>query len=255
MTSKKDLISIYNASVDRPLAKSSKKSSPSIKPSMLGSPCLRKNFYSYNKVEQDVKFPLRNARIVKLGDAIGKMLFEAFEQEGVAIKYRKPDGTYYKDFDGVTDDYEFRLTFPDLGVKLGKIDMVCILEDGLWLSEFKSINERGYKALRGPKPDHLIQGVLYLYLFNLALKEGKFKHIEELDSFTKAKGMRFLYYHKNGSDLKEFVVTEADQIFRDIVTKIQQIKWYSDNDVLPDGTQDYCNTCPWQKKCSRNQKS
>jgi len=252
-SSKKDLITIYNKSVDRPRKKSKTKSTPSIKPSMLGSPCMRKNFYSYNKVEEDIKFPLKNARIVKLGDAIGNMLFEAFEKEGVAIRCRKPDGSYYTGFDG-KPDYEFRLTYPELGVKLGKIDLVAVLDSRLWLGEFKSINERGFRTLNGPKPAHLVQGVLYLYLFNKALSEGMFDHIEELEPFTKAEGMKFLYYQKDGSNLKEFSVTQADDTFKSIVQKIQQIKWHAEEDVLPPKTPDFCGTCPWKNKCAQNKK-
>lgn len=221
---------------------------------MLGSPCIRKIYYSYNKSPEDIGFPLANSRIANLGTAIGKMLADAFYKEGIAIKFRKPDGTYEKDYDG-SDDFEFRVTSPDLGVKLGKIDVVAVLDDGLWLGEIKSIHDFGYSELKGPKPDHLIQGVLYLYLFNKALKDGEFSHIEELKGFEKANGIRFLYYGKNKSEIKEFVVTTADEVFKLIVTKIQQVKWHSENDVLPPMTPDYCNSCSWKDRCAKNKKA
>lgn len=234
--------------------KSSGKKNPSIKPSMLGSPCLRKNFYSYNKVTEDFPFPLENARIANLGTEIGKMLANAFIKEGVAIKFRKPDGTFHQDDDG-NPDYEFRVSSTDLGVRLGKIDLTAILDDGLWLGEIKSIHDFGYGQLDGPKPDHLIQGVLYLYLFNKALADGEFAHISELEGYRAANGIRFLYYNKNKSTIKEFVVTTADEIFRQIVMKIELIKDYSAREELPPKTEDYCKTCSWREKCSRNQKS
>lgn len=248
----KSFKAVYDRSCVRPLNPNQKKSAPSIKPSMLGTPCMRKLYYSYNKVPEDVAFPLDSARITNLGTLIGKMVADAMIKEGVAIKYRNPDGSYNKDFDG-SDDFEFRVESPELGVRLGKIDITAILDDGLWLGEVKSIHDYGYTELAGPKPDHMLQGVLYLYLFNKALREGKFSHIAELNGFTKANGIRFLYYGKNKSVMKEFVVTTADEIFRQIVVKIQTIMEASKLKALPAKTPDYCKTCSWKPTCDRNQ--
>lgn len=215
---------------------------------------MRKIFYSYNKVPEDFAFPLSSARITNLGTAIGKMLADAYYKEGIGIKFKKKDGTFYKDFDG-SDDFEFRVSSTDLGVKLGKIDLICILDDGLWLGEIKSIKWEQFEGLAGPKPDHLIQGVLYLYLFNLALQSGEYAHIPELANFTRANGVRFLYYGKDKSELKEFIVTTADEVFTQIVHKIEQVKWYSAANQLPPKTQDYCSTCSWRTKCKKNQQA
>lgn len=251
--SNRTLKEIYDRSCQRPITKST--GSPSIKPSILGSPCLRKVYYSYNKAPEDIPFPLPSSRITSLGTAIGKMLFEAFDKEGVAIKFHKPDGTYYSDPYTGEVDYEFRLSCPELGVKMGKIDLVLVLDDGLWLGEIKSINERGFRALKAPKPEHIIQGVLYLYLFNKALKEGEFQHIPALAKFTKANGIRFLYYWKDKSELKEFVITSADEIFKNLVLKIEQVKFASENNQLPPPTEDYCKTCTYQFRCKQNKKA
>lgn len=255
--SNRNLKEIYDRHCARPIPKTdlNKKSTPSIKPSMLGTPCMRKLYYSYNKAPEDIPFPLTSARITNLGTAIGEMLFNAFDAEGVVVKYTKEDGTYYIDEHTGKVDYEFRLTCPELGVKLGKIDLVLTLDDGLWLGEIKSINERGFKGLKGPKPDHIMQGVLYLYLFNLALKEGKFKHIPQLAKFEKANGIRFLYYWKDKSELNEYLVTSADQIFKNIVLKIEQTKYSSENDILPPPTEDYCQNCTFKFRCAKNKKA
>jgi CRISPR/Cas system-associated exonuclease Cas4 (RecB family) len=100
-----------------------------------------------------------------------------------------------------------------------------------------------------------MQGVLYLYLFNRDLAEGKFAHIPELANFKKANGIRFVYYNKNKSVMKEFVVTTADEVFKAIVMKIQTVKQYTEQGILPPMTPDYCKTCAWSVKCSKNQKS
>lgn len=253
-SSNKTLKAVYDRSCHRPIPPPSK-SGPTIKPSMLGSPCVRKVYYSYNKAPEEIPFPLAGARITNLGTAIGKMLFEAYDREGIAIKFRKPDGTYHKDHKTGEDDFEFRLTSPELGIKMGKIDLVCRLDDGLWLAEIKSIKWEQYQELKAPKPDHLIQGVLYLYLFNLALKSGEFAHIAELNGVEKANGIRFLYYGKDKSELKEFVVTTADDVFRNIVLKIQTVKDHSENNTLPPKTFDYCKSCAYQTRCAQNKKA
>src|SRR6185436_18800152 len=99
-SSNKNLKQVYDRSCTRPLDPNPKKGTPSIKPSMLGSPCLRKIFYSYNKVPEDIPFPLANSRVANLGTVIGKMLADAYYKEGIGIKFRKSDGTFYKDQDG-----------------------------------------------------------------------------------------------------------------------------------------------------------
>jgi hypothetical protein len=253
--SNKNLKQIYDRSCERSIPENKSNSGPSIKPSILGSPCLRKVYYSYNKAPEDIPFPLTSSRITSLGNAIGKMLFDAFDKQGVVVRFRKPDGTYHVDQHTGEVDFEFRLTSPELGIRLGKIDAVLILDDGLWLGEFKSINDRGFKELKAPKGDHTIQGVLYLYLFNKALKEGEFKHIPELAKFDKANGIRFLYYYKDKSELKEFFITTADELFRQIVLKIEQVKWFSENNQVPPPTEDYCRTCAYQFRCQKNKKA
>lgn len=226
-----------------------------IKPYLLGSPCVRKIYYNYtNTVEESASFPTKSARVAELGLAIGEMLAETFYKAGVGIKYRKEDGTFFTNYDG-SPDYEFRLESPELQIKLGKIDMVAVIEGKLWLGEFKSINAFNYADLRGPKPDHLIQGVVYLFLFVKALNEGKFAHIPELAGFTKVEGIRFVYYNKDKSEMKEFDVRVADKVFIEIVTKIQEVMWYADNDQLPAAVPDYCNSCPYQKRCELNLKA
>lgn len=253
--SNKTLKAVYDRACTRAPSPAPAKPSFSIKPSVLGSPCIRKIYYSSLKAPEDIAFPLANARITNLGTAIGKMLHDAFVAEGIVIQYRNPDGTTPKDRNTGEDDPEFRLTSPELGIKLGKVDVVCVLDDGLWLGEIKSIHDFGYSQLTGPKPDHLIQGVLYLYLFNQHLKDGLFSHIPELAKFQRANGIRFLYYGKNKSEIKEFIVTTADEIFKQIVMKIQQVKWHADNDVLPPMTPDYCNTCTYKFRCQKNKKA
>ena len=242
---------IFNEAVRRkPKGKS--KRPPAFKPSMLGSPCMRKIYYSYNKTPEEKAFPIGTQRIVELGTAIGDHLYEVYKKAGIAIDYVDENGNIPIVFG--KPNPEFPINSPELEIPIGYIDMTGFIDGKLWLSEFKSINSRGYSNLDAPKPGHLIQGIIYLYIFNKLLKDGAYSHIEELAGIEKAEGMRFLYYNKDSSNMREYTITTADEIFKSIVTKIMTIKAHTENDTLPDKTSDYCNSCPWAKRCKNNEK-
>lgn len=224
-----------------------------IKPSILGSKCNRMIFYSATGVSEDVPFPLVAKKRMVLGNAIGDMLTEKFLAQGILLKYRLPDGTI-KVRDG-KEDIEFPVSSDELYIQKGKIDGVFVIDGKLWIGEYKSINQNGFDQLTRPHNDHLIQGVSYLYIFNKLLQEGKFSHIPELQPFTKAEGLIILYVNKNDTDMKEYVITNADQSFTGIVGKIMQIKYFAENNILPPCTPDYGRTCNcnWKVKSKNNQ--
>lgn len=225
-----------------------------IKPSMLGSKCERQILYSATGVEPDVEFPLDAKKRMKLGDSIHSMLEEVFQKAGILIKYYNPDGSIPKDHEG-NEDREFPIFCDELFIKKAKVDAVVVVDGKLYLAEYKSINLNGFSSLHAPKSDHLIQGVSYLYIFNKLLAEGWFKHIKELDGFTKAEGITFLYVCKDDTSMREFIVTNADQTFESIVNKIMRIKQYADTNTLPPCTPDWGRTCNclWKTKSKNNQ--
>lgn len=230
--------------------KNSKKKTPKIKPSMLGTACMRKLYYSYNQVEEDRQPAIGGLRIMELGNYVGDMFNDVYRESGIQIDYRNEDGSPHYKFPGGPVNYEFPVEAPELDIKVGYIDLVAIVDGKLVLGEFKSIGQRGYEDLKQPKPDHLIQGVTYLYAFNKLLREGRYKHIKELDGFDRAEGIHFVYLKKDNSDKKEFFVSEADDVFIQIVHKIQAVKDLTAAKQLPPKTPEWCNSCPWQKKCN-----
>lgn len=246
---------IFDQVLNKPRYKKSAPTEPvfKIKPSVLGSKCERQIFYSATGVPEDTEFPLIAKKRMKLGDSIHAMLEDVFLEAGILVRYLNPDGSIPKDFDG-HDNHEFPVSSEELFIKSGKIDAVYIIEGKLWLGEYKSINENGFVSLYSPKPDHLIQGVTYFYIFNKMLKEGKYSHIEALKGFEKAEGIVFLYTNKNDTDMKEFRVTNADDTFSGVVNKIFKIKQYAENNVLPPCTPDYGRTCNcgWKNKSKNN---
>lgn len=256
----KNLITIFEETLDKPdfepKAKpegEAKAPSFKIKPSMLGTPCERKLYYSCAGVKEDYGFDISGKKRMKLGDAIHEMLHSVYKKAGILIEYYNPDGSVNKDWkDPSKDDLEFPLACPELFIKKGKIDAVLKMEDGLWLGEYKSINMNGFGSLMGPKPDHLIQAVTYWYVFNLLLSEGRFKHIKELEGIERAKGVRWLYVNKDDTSMKEYTMTEGDATFESIVNKIMSVKDRYDKKVLPPKTPDFCRTCNWRTKCKDN---
>lgn len=242
---------LFDEIIDRPLSKSSSKKSPKIKPSMLGTPCLRKLYYSYNRVEEDEKFPLKNVRIMKLGTAVGDMFAETFREAGLLIDYVDEDGNTPTGFDG-KPNHEFPISIPEFEIPQGFIDLVAVIDGKLWLGEVKSSNNFAFGKLRNPKSDHLIQGLVYLYAFNKMLKAGKFKHIKALNGFSAAEGIRFIYLNKDSSTMKEFTITRDDKAFIQIAKKIALIKKYSSAKTLPSMTEHFCGSCQWRVKCAQN---
>jgi hypothetical protein len=188
-----------------------------------------------------------------LGDSIHDMLKTVFKKSGTLIEYYNPDGSFNKDWkDPSKLDTEFPLVSTELFIKKGKVDALVVIDGKLWVGEFKSCNARTFNTLATAKADHIIQAVVYWYVFNLMLAEGKFSHIKELAGFTKADGVRWLYVNKDDTAMKEFTMTQGDQVFAQIVDKIMQVKGYHDSKTLPPKTQDYCKTCNWRDKCKKN---
>lgn len=254
MKSFKNLTEAYNAYFkEKPRIKKNKE--PSLKPSMLGTPCMRKLYYSYNNVDPDYGFSLYPNRIAKQGKVIGALLEKIFNDQIQVVRYRKKDGTFYKSFDSNEPDYEFRVKSDKLNIKMAKIDLVCILDKKLWNCEFKTVSKKEFETLRQPRPKDIYQATVYLYLFNEALKNKEYSHIEELDGFERASGVRYGYYCRDNAMFKEFVITENDPLFVQIVKKIQELKWYSDKDILPPMTPDFCKSCEWRDKCAKNLKA
>lgn len=250
------IVKLVSTIIDEQLKQDIKKSSspPSFKPSMLGSKCLRKIFYSYNRVIEDYAPDKKSAKIMHLGNYVGDMISKLVQKSGQAIVYRNKDGSFNRKPDGSIDS-EFVLFDEVLDIKKAKIDEVIKCGDKVFLLEYKSANDRSFSSLNGPKDDHKIQGTLYYYIFNKMLEAGEFSHISELDGVTKCEGVIYVYYNKNDSSIKEFLLDATEDVFIHTIEKIDKVTEFTKNDVLPPKTEDYCGTCPWRTKCSKNQKN
>lgn len=249
----KTLPQIFDETLMKDGYKKSKKAPQfKIKPSMIGSKCDRKIYYSSAGVEEDYGFDVAGRKRMALGDSIGEMLHSTFKKAGVVVPYVNPDGSVHKKFGFAEETEEFPVECEDIYIKNGYIDDVMIIDGELWIAEYKSINLKGFSGLMSAKTDHVIQGVIYWYIFNLLLAEGKFSHIPQLQGFTKAKGVRWLYVNKDDTNMIEFTMTEGDEFFSQIVNKIMASRKNYDTKTLPPKTPEFCNTCNWRDKCKKN---
>lgn len=247
-----NLIDIFHKELSKEASSSSHKAIPKFRPSSLGSPCLRKIYYGYLRVEEDFKAPLQLKKYAKAGTVYHEILSEMFRNAGVLIDYRDENGnTPQSKYELGKLDHEFPLKDEELEIS-AKIDGVLILDGKLWLGEWKTATTKSFMALRKPKPEHLIQGSTYLYLFNKALKDGHYRHIPQLSNFEKAEGIIFLYANKDDLSLKEYPITEASGVFTQTITKILEIKSHHLNSTLPPKTPDWCSNCAYRTKCANN---
>lgn len=251
----KNLVSVFYDTLKPSVSKARKPNAFNVKPSEVGSKCLRKIYYGTLKIPKDFDVSEDIKKMGKMGDGLGTILSNAYRNEGILIDYYNEDGSIPVKF-GVPNQ-EFPIECPELGIQSGLIDGVYILNGQLWLGEYKSCTDKSFSGLKKPKQPHLEQAILYLFIFNKLLKEGRYKHIKELDGFTEAVGMRFVYVDRNNMVhflMKEFTYTieQAKPVFINTVNKINKLLEYTSKKELPPKTPDWCNSCPWRGKCAKN---
>lgn len=247
------LIKLIEDVLNKPRKKSKRKLSPAFKPSIIGSPCHRKIYYSYNRVEEDYDADLQLKKYGKIGTYAHDRISEFLRESGVLIDYVDKNGKELIRFGQVSK--EFPIKDPTLEIS-AQIDAVLEIDGKLWLGEYKTIGNFPFKNLKEPKKDHLMQACSYVPLFEKALNDGKFSHIKRLDKFKEVEGVIVLYENRENGHMKEFLFTKKDSfpVFKEAVKKIQSVKSHVKSNTLPGKTPDWCKSCPWRLKCSKNYK-
>ncbi len=235
-------------------ASSYKAKTPAHKPSVLGSPCLRKIYYSYFRTPEEPEFDIKRTLIFKAGYKVEEAGMEWLKGSNLHIPYRNKDGLIPIQKDG-KEDPQFPVKSPRWRIPKGKIDNVFVLDGKLYLMDIKSINSNKFKTLDKPDDSYIIQTALYYQMFQDLLKIGEYSNIPELKGFTELSGVMILYICKDSYQMKEYWVNVAQlkQIIPQIDQKIQLINKYIDQRVLPPKTKDWCNFCPYKSKCDKNE--
>lgn len=231
------------------------KSKPAHKPSVLGSKCSRKIYYSYYRVEEDSTPTADGIRIMETGNKMEEMIMGWLMAIGEHIPFRnKTDGQIRKGFDGQPDP-QFIVKSKKWRISWGKIDNIGRDSEGLWVYEIKSVNENKWRQLKkGPISDHLIQNSIYLQCFNDMYLSGEFDHIPELVGRGKAIGIKLLYVNRNNSQILvfKFKTEQLIQLILDIDRKILKENKYIDTFTLPPKTPEFCQYCSFKNKCDKD---
>lgn len=228
------------------------KPKPRIKPSDLGSPSLRRIFYSYLRVTQDKKIEPKVKRIFDTGDAMHDMIRSWVKGAGLLIEFKDKTGKVPPDRWTGKPNPEFPISVPELDIKEGKIDAILLIDGKLWIGEFKSAKDSKFQPLDDAQDDHKIQANTYVHLFEFCLQRGDYAHIEELKGFTEVEGVIYLYINKDTSELREFIQPKSDSDLEEIVEKIAKIKEYVEKKKLPPCACEPKKWCPYYAKCCKN---
>lgn len=145
--------------------------------------CHRKMYFQKGRLPKDktyVNFTSDNRmqRLVDLGTLVHLYLQENLDRAGILKDFETPVRALQFGIEGNTDGI---ITFS------GVDDLNNFYQPEDMILEIKTINEYGFKALRKPKPEHIKQASIYGYFLGM-------------------KRIVFLYYNKNTSDQKIYVV-------------------------------------------------
>lgn len=227
--------------------------------------CARRAVYDFIGAE---KAPLtkKSKRIFRMGHIIHELIQTALQRSPKIVRFYP----------------EVSVSDPELNTK-GHADGLALLDDGTWVvCEFKSISGFGFKALKGPKDDHLKQAKTYVrslrkfgghvrvtpewleanYSDDLELDtdaEGMMVVIPPLGALTK---IGFAYLSKDSLDILEYeeVFTDADDAW--LVEYLERLSLHVFEGTLPrrlvnitptgrvSKTRAWeCNWCPFAERC------
>jgi len=240
--------------------KSTYKAAPSFTPSTLGSPCLRRIYYAYHRVEMDYPFDSKMLKIFGLGNSIHELMQGWLEAcpDIEYIPYVGKNGNIPIHFYTKKEDPEFPVKSAPLEIRKGKIDGILKIDEKFYILEMKSINNRGFLQLSGPKEDHSQQASLYFYLFSEGLARGDYDHVPGVARNTPVEGIIYLYMNKDTGDLKEYLVDKnsilLERSMGTVANKIFAVQDYNAKNELPPMTEDWCKTCNYRDKCARSYK-
>lgn len=237
---------------------------PNMRPSMLGSSCIRRIYYNFLRVKPDYGWTIPRIKNFERGEAYHDLVKRWMRQTFHMVDYLDPKtGKVPLHWKTKLPDPEFPVNDPELSIKNAKVDDVGILKgvkglkDGLWLFEYKSINQKGFERyiVGSPKGEHLEQGMVYAFVFEQNLRDGVYDHIEDLVPFKEQgiNGIIYIYLNRENDedDWKEFHLGKEEEHFTRVVEKIVKTKDYRSQGILPPKTEDFCKWCEFRDKCAK----
>jgi len=189
------------------------------------SGCKRKLFYEFILAEKDAgSINAKTMRIFGLGHAIHDIIQRELLACGVIAK---------------PEDIEVEF-FTKNGRIKGFIDAIVLIKGVRYILEIKSINTKGFDALKGPKDDHIDQANVYMKV----MKIGQ---------------AIILYYDKNTSRVKEFFLEMDIEVVLFLKQKMDYVKLCVETGVVPkriakDPKSFHCMFCDYKKICHTKKK-
>jgi hypothetical protein len=232
------------------------KQKPSHSPSIVGTKCFRKIYYSYWRTPKDKGVEARVARIFETGNIFEDMFVGWLKKIGEHVPYLDPEtGKIPINVKTGLPDPQFPIYSTKYRINRGYIDNIALLDDKLWIYEIKTSNEKKWKALKEPEPNHITQASLYYTCFNELLAKGEYAHIPQLKNATSAVGVKYFYINKNTSEIKQFLLNSIDLVetVKKNDEKLAKANQYNDLKTLPPKTPDLCIFCNFWKKCKNDQ--
>ena len=147
------------------------------------TPCMRKMYFDYAQVPVDVTFVKftadnRMQRLVDLGTLVHLYVQYSLYQQGILEDF---ECDVVDEARGIAGSMDGAVSF------YGEDDLGKVYQPEKMALEIKTINDFGFRALRYPKVEHIRQASIYA-------------------TILKYKRICFVYYNKNTSELKIYVV-------------------------------------------------
>lgn len=181
----------------------------------------------------------KSLRIFDMGTAIHRLLQSQYIRMGIvpfetATVDGKQTSVYY---------VEVPIDIPEWGM-VGHVDAVVELNGKRFVVEIKSVNSNRWAKMTGPEEHHKLQAACYV------------KGCEKL--LNGSKDVIFIYYSKDTSEIKEYVVSVTDKEYNLVTSKRTAINImmddYNKRKIIPapsyeDANKPPCRYCPWKAKC------
>lgn len=204
---------------------------PGIHPSQIGHACMLKIYNQMIGVEGTPKFDLRGQLIFNLGSQI-HLMFQGYGRKGAW-------GPNYKDEVRISEDLQ-EIAYQLFLEGSADAENIIIMDDipghpiyevGV-IHEYKSINEKGFKDLAGPKPEHKLQALIYSKALNRPI-------------------VCYLYMNKNNCELADYPVGFSQAEWKKLEEKIVRLNSFYNAGEPPPGTSGYhCKDCEFRNTCT-----
>jgi len=172
-------------------------------PSSIANPCDRMLWLSFNGLMPRMPLPPNLKRIFENGSSLEERVSKWFEDLGLLL------------------DREISVKFADPPIS-GRIDFLIKHQDGhIYPIELKSINQRGFSALKRPKPEHSVQLQMYL----------------NMGDFSRGS---VLYECKDNQKLKAYAIERNEDEWQRILERCLKIQNMEDDPIHCTGEY-YCD--------------